>query len=52
MVCTASDPDGKTSVGPESLFPFENYTRSAQILTDTVAKAHLWAVDKPTKAQN
>ncbi|WP_442788954.1 phage tail sheath C-terminal domain-containing protein [Halomonas sp. CUBES01] len=37
----------RTCAGPESLFPFENYTRTAQILADTVAEAHLWAVDKP-----
>ena len=27
----------RTCAGPESLFPFENYTRTAQILADTVA---------------
>lgn len=37
----------RTCAGPESLFPFENYTRTAQILADTIAEAHLWAVDKP-----
>ncbi|MCZ0930304.1 phage tail sheath protein [Halomonas janggokensis] len=37
----------RTCAGPESLFPFENYTRTAQIIADTVAEAHLWAVDKP-----
>lgn len=40
----------RTCAGPESLFPFENYTRTAQILADTVAEAHLWAVDKPLHA--
>ncbi|SOC56460.1 hypothetical protein SAMN05421509_10756 [Chromohalobacter canadensis] len=40
----------RTCAGPESLFPFENYTRTAQILADTVAEAHLWAVDKPMHA--
>ncbi|PKH63477.1 MULTISPECIES: phage tail sheath protein [unclassified Halomonas] len=37
----------RTCAGPQSLFPFENYTRTAQILADTVAEAHLWAVDLP-----
>ncbi|MGO2242243.1 MAG: phage tail sheath protein [Halomonas sp.] len=40
----------RTCAGPESLFPFENYTRTAQILADTVAEAHLWAVDMPLHA--
>ncbi|OHV11196.1 phage tail sheath protein [Kushneria phosphatilytica] len=40
----------RTCAGPESLFPFENYTRTAQILADTIAEAHLWAVDKPLHA--
>jgi len=40
----------RTCAVPESLFPFENYTRTAQILADTVAEAHLWAVDKPMHA--
>lgn len=40
----------RTCAGPESLFPFENYTRTAQILADTIAEAHMWAVDKPLHA--
>jgi uncharacterized protein len=28
-------------------FFFENYTRTAQVLADTIAEAHMWAVDKP-----
>lgn len=40
----------RTCAGPQSLFPFENYTRTAQILADTIAEAHLWAVDKPMHA--
>lgn len=28
-------------------FAFENYTRTAQVLADTVAEAHMWAVDAP-----
>jgi phage tail sheath protein FI len=31
----------------DPLFAFENYTRTAQILADTMATAHMWAVDKP-----
>jgi len=37
-----------TSIDP--LFAFENYTRTAQILADTMAEAHMWAVDKPLHA--
>lgn len=37
----------RTAAGPESLFPFENYTRTAQVLADTIAEAHMWAVDLP-----
>jgi phage tail sheath protein FI len=37
----------RTCAGPESLYPFENYTRTAQILADTIADAHFWAVDAP-----
>ncbi|MGP5308093.1 phage tail sheath protein [Vreelandella alkaliphila] len=40
----------RTCAGPQSLFPFENHTRTAQILADTVAEAHLWAVDLPLHA--
>jgi len=29
------------------LFAFESSTRTAQVLADTIAEAHLWAVDKP-----
>ncbi|MNV10991.1 Phage tail sheath protein [compost metagenome] len=37
----------RTCAGPQSLYPFENYTRTAQILADTIAEAHMWAVDLP-----
>lgn len=37
--------DRTTSADPN--FAFENYTRTAQIIADTIAEAHLWAVDKP-----
>lgn len=40
----------RTCAGPSSLFPFENYTRTAQILADTMAEAHMWAVDAPLHA--
>lgn len=38
---------GSRTCDADGLFPFENYTRSAQIIADTVADAHLWAIDKP-----
>lgn len=37
----------RTCAGPSSLFAFENYTRTAQVLADTMADAHFWAVDAP-----
>jgi phage tail sheath protein FI len=37
----------RTCAGPDSLYPFENYTRTAQVLADTIAEAHFWAVDQP-----
>jgi phage tail sheath protein FI len=38
---------GERTCSADPLFAFENYTRTAQVLADTVAEAHLWAVDKP-----
>lgn len=38
---------GSRTCSDEPLFTFENYTRTAQILADTMAEAHMWAVDKP-----
>lgn len=38
---------GSRTCSDDPLFAFENYTRTAQILADTMAEAHLWAVDKP-----
>lgn len=38
---------GSRTCSEEPLFAFENYTRTAQVLADTMAEAHLWAVDKP-----
>ncbi|HAH2442103.1 TPA: hypothetical protein GHC40_18310 [Escherichia coli] len=56
MVCTASDADAETfplnnrTCSDDPLFLFENYTRTAQVLADTMAEAHMWAVDKPITA--
>ncbi|MGM0563670.1 MAG: phage tail sheath protein [Pseudomonadota bacterium] len=38
---------GSRTCSADPLFAFENYTRTAQILADTIAEAHFWAVDKP-----
>lgn len=38
---------GSRTCSDDPLFAFENYTRTAQILSDTIADAHMWAVDKP-----
>lgn len=38
---------GSRTCSADPLFAFENYTRTAQILADTIAEAHMWAVDKP-----
>lgn len=38
---------GSRCLSDDSLFAFENYTRTAQVLADTIAEAHMWAVDKP-----
>ncbi|WP_437887766.1 phage tail sheath protein [Phytobacter sp. V91] len=38
---------GSRSLSDDALFQFENYTRTAQVLADTIAEAHMWAVDKP-----
>ncbi|SAI47501.1 Phage tail sheath protein [Bordetella ansorpii] len=37
----------RTCAGPTSLYPFENYTRTAQVIADTIAENHMWAVDLP-----
>ncbi|WP_417795898.1 phage tail sheath protein [Terasakiella pusilla] len=31
----------------DPLFAFENYTRTAHVLADSIADAHMWAIDKP-----
>lgn len=41
---------GSRTTVDDPLFAFENYTRTAQILSDTMAEAHMWAVDKPMHA--
>lgn len=38
---------GSRTCSEDPLFAFENYTRTAQVLADTIAEAHMWAVDKP-----
>ncbi|MHA3081405.1 phage tail sheath protein [Acinetobacter sp. ANC 5502] len=38
---------GSRTCSDDPLFAFENYTRTAQILADTMAEGHMWAVDKP-----
>lgn len=38
---------GSRTCSADPLFAFENYTRTAQILADTMAEAHFWAVDGP-----
>lgn len=41
---------GNRTCADDPLFLFENYTRTAQVIADTMAEAHLWAVDKPITA--
>ncbi|MGD8174798.1 phage tail sheath protein [Marinimicrobium sp. ARAG 43.8] len=38
---------GSRTCSDDPLFAFENYARTAQVLADTMAEAHFWAVDKP-----
>lgn len=38
---------GSRTCSDDPLFMFENYTRTAQVLADTMAEAHLWAIDRP-----
>lgn len=37
---------GSRTCSDDPQFAFENYTRTAQILADTMAEGHMWAVDK------
>lgn len=41
---------GSRTCAADPLFAFENYTRTAQILRDTIADAMFWAMDKPIHA--
>lgn len=41
---------GSRTCSEDPLFAFENYSRTAQVLADTIADAHFWAVDKPMHA--
>ncbi|MGQ5780067.1 phage tail sheath protein [Serratia sp. IR-2025] len=41
---------GNRTCSDDPLFLFESYTRTAQVLADTMAEAHMWAVDKPVTA--
>lgn len=38
---------GSRTCSDDPLFQFENYTRTAQVLADTMAEAHMWAADMP-----
>ncbi|PHM73723.1 phage tail sheath protein [Xenorhabdus kozodoii] len=38
---------GSRTCSDDPLFQFESYTRTAQVLADTMAEAHMWAIDKP-----
>lgn len=38
---------GSRTCSADPLFAFENYTRTAQVLIDTIGYAHKWAMDKP-----
>ena len=38
---------GSRCLSDDPLFAFENYTRTAQVLADTIAEGHMCAVDKP-----
>jgi hypothetical protein len=41
---------GNRTCSDDPLSQFENYTRTAQVIADTMAEAHMWAVDKPITA--
>lgn len=41
---------GSRTCSSDKLFAFENYTRTAQVLADTMAEAHAWAMDLPMSA--
>lgn len=41
---------GSRTTSEDPLFLFENYTRTAHMLSDTIAEAHFWAIDKDMHA--
>lgn len=41
---------GSRTCSDDPQFAFENYTRTAQVLADTMAGAQMWAMDKPMHA--
>ncbi len=38
---------GSRTCSADPLFAFESYTRTAQVIIDTIGYSHLWAMDKP-----
>lgn len=50
IASTTDTAGGNRTCSDDPLFLFENYTRTAQVLADTMAEAHMWAVDKPITA--
>ena len=38
---------GSRTCAADELFRFESATRTAQVLADTMAEGHMWAIDKP-----
>ena len=38
---------GSRTCADDPAFAFESYTRTAQVIAETFAQAHLWAIDKP-----
>ncbi|MEQ5346962.1 phage tail sheath protein [Proteus genomosp. 6] len=38
---------GSRTCSDDPLFAFESYTRTAQVLADTMAEGQMWAIDKP-----
>lgn len=41
---------GSRTCSADPLFAFENYTRTAQVIAETIADGHMWAIDKPLHA--
>lgn len=42
---------GSRTCSDEPQFAFESATRTAQIIADTIAEAHMWVIDKPLHPQ-